>query len=1518
MKKKRSEKSKSLAFFNSDSLSSAIYKNPTLRKIKKQIRNYTKQWQSVFDNLPYPVFVTDKKYRIKFFNKACRKITRISGHRIENKFCWQVIYGDGKCKKHCPVVHVKKSKRRESVEAQIKNRFYWIRIDPFFDAHEKYAGAIFSFIDITERKQFESILNKSQERYRSLVKNINLGIYRSTPEGKFLEANPAMFTMFGFRSKKQFIRHSANDFYENLRDRRRFLRKIRKNGVVVAEELNLTKKNGKPIIISVYARAHYSKPNKVAWIDGVVEDITERKHIENKLAESENRFRRIVENSNDLIMLTSPDGVIDYLSPSSTKILGYTPQDLTGKIPKIFHKDDTEKIRKAISQAKRSKTGSNLEYRIITKRGKLKWVSHAWAPVEEKNKLQKVVSIISDITERKLTEIHEQEKINQMLRYQNALLQIAKMKSENFISAIQKTLEIDANTLNIERVSFWSVSEDISEIYCQDMYLRSKSKHEKGLILYAKNYPYYFKAIQEGRIIAVSDVYNDIKTFEFSNDYYKPNKISSMIDVPVWVHGKLVGIICHEHTGTLRRWSIEEQSFVTSVADTVSATFESYQRQIAQQLLKESEEKYRSLLQNLNVGVYRTNKDGRFLEVNSAFAKIFGYASPEAVKKQTVQDFYFDASQRPVIIEQLQKDGFIKNFEVLAKHEDGTPFHASMSVQCHYDKNGNIDWFDGVIEDVTERHKYENLLRRREAILEAITYASELFLASSDWKLTITEVLERLGKAAEVSRVYIFQKHLSAANRILVSQRYEWTAKNIIPQINNPQLQNFDALANDCHLINAIIEKGLPLIGITKEFPTGEQKIFSAQNILSIMVVPIYSGKSIWGFIGFDDCKEERQWSYVVTDALKIAANIIGAAILRQQIERELRENEYKYRTLVDISPFGIAVHDDNGKIIFVNPSAMQMLGATSPDQLIGQSVIKFIHPDYQQAIKPRIQKLFKTQKVLHVIEEKYVRLDGTVIDVEVYGKSFIYNNKPAIMVIANDITERNRINTLIKESEEKYRSLVKNINVGIYRSTPAGKFIEVNPAFVRMFGYQSIPEIMEKPVIDLYVNPADRKIYLNKMKKYGNVKNFVTEQKKKNGSKIFVSLTAQAHYDGKGKIDWYDGIVEDITERKQAELLLKQSEECYRALFETANDGICIMSPEGRIISANKRLLDMAGMKKVQYGHHISEYNVFSPESLVLIEKNLKARLAGAEIEPYELVLHPKKGEIKNVEITANMLRDAENKVIGEVVFIRDITRQKKAERTILQAKESAETANKAKTAFLHNMSHELRSPMTSILGFTNLLLDSAQSSENKEQLEIIKNSSNYLLKLINDLLDLSRIEAGKITVENKETNIIDSFNKIYQRYRAVAKNKNIKLNLIIDKNLPQYIIADRTKIEQIINNLLDNSFKFTEKGTVEIYAGLKYDNQTKSSFLSFYIKDTGIGIKSDQIKRIFEKFEQSELYITKKYSGAGLGLTIIKQLVDLLKGTVSVTSQLSKGTKFTIQIPVDIIKKNKIASHK
>jgi signal transduction histidine kinase len=237
-------------------------------------------------------------------------------------------------------------------------------------------------------------------------------------------------------------------------------------------------------------------------------------------------------------------------------------------------------------------------------------------------------------------------------------------------------------------------------------------------------------------------------------------------------------------------------------------------------------------------------------------------------------------------------------------------------------------------------------------------------------------------------------------------------------------------------------------------------------------------------------------------------------------------------------------------------------------------------------------------------------------------------------------------------------------------------------------------------------------------------------------------------------------------------------------------------------------------------------------------------------------------------------------------------------------EAKEKAEESTKLKEAFLANMSHEIRTPMNAIIGFSDILSKRKLGDQEKEYVKTIKLAGGNLLTIINDILDISKIEAGMMTFEEHAFSVKEIFKSLEEILAGKAKEKNLELSFICDKNIPERLLGDTTRLTQIIINLTDNAIKFTEKGTVQVNVKV-LRNEKENTFLEFSIKDTGIGIPPDKLEQIFERFRQAESHTTRKYGGTGLGLSIAKQLVELQGGTMSVKSEFRVGSVFTFCIP-------------
>ena len=428
--------------------------------------------------------------------------------------------------------------------------------------------------------------------------------------------------------------------------------------------------------------------------------------------------------------------------------------------------------------------------------------------------------------------------------------------------------------------------------------------------------------------------------------------------------------------------------------------------------------------------------------------------------------------------------------------------------------------------------------------------------------------------------------------------------------------------------------------------------------------------------------------------------------------------------------------------------------------------------------------------------------------------------------------------------------------------------------------------------------------------------RHFDTMRQRKDGSMVAVSVTISPIKDAAGKVTGASKVSRDITERRQAEEAQRVSELRYRALFDYAPDGIVILNPGNFYIDANASICRMLGYTREEIiGQHVSK--IVSGEEIQNIEPAMREIRANAD-HHREWQFRRKDGSTVAVEGIATLMPDGN--VIG---MIRDITERnltrdalreshenlehKVSERTaqLQQAKENAESAARVKSEFLASMSHELRTPLNGIIGFSEFLVDGKPGPLNPKQQEFlgdILNSGRHLLQLINDVLDLAKVEAGRIEFNPELFPLGKAVQEACAVAGPIAQNKHIQVDVTIAPELTE-VTLDQIKFKQVVFNLLSNALKFTDpSGRVEIECAVKNANQ-----FTLAVKDSGIGIKAEDLKRLFKEFEQIDSGTGRRYEGTGLGLALTRKLLELQGGGITVASERGKGSTFTATLPMN-----------
>ena len=772
------------------------------------------------------------------------------------------------------------------------------------------------------------------------------------------------------------------------------------------------------------------------------------------------------------------------------------------------------------------------------------------------------------------------------------------------------------------------------------------------------------------------------------------------------------------------------------------------------------------------------------------------------------------------------------------------------------------------------------LLRRRDNILKAVYLFTERFLRMPPSDSSIAPILEKLGHAAEVSRVYIFENHIKDDGSLFIGQHFKWNASGKGTQRTNPKPQAFPWIEAGFERWVERLRQHKLVYGHTSDFPEQERSFLAAQSIISIMIAPIFVGGNWWGIIGFDECRTKRKWSPVEIEALKTAANIIGAAIQRKQAEEALLDSEQKYRLVVENANEGIVITQDE-MLKLVNPQVTQLTGFPE-NELKTRTFLDYIHPDDKDMVIEHHRKRLTGEEIPEIYSFRLIDREGNIRWIQNNGVIVEWDGRPATLNFLLDITEHKEAEDALRKSEAQKKAILDATIDWIRHVDKDLRILWSNQTTLE--GLQLPPEkILGRCCYKLFFNretPCDNCPTLKAMKS-GKIEREIVRFDELLGKKgeFYWDYYSVPIRNKTGEINSFIQISRNITEQIQAEKALRESEGKYRQLFENESDAVMIFDADTLMFEdANQATLNLFGYSKKEFQSlRVEDISAEKNKTRISVDKVIKDQPDSNKV-PLRYFKR-KDGSIFPGEITAGkFVAEGRKKIIGAVRDISDRVQAEDKIHTLNQELIKAQENERNRIArYLHD---KVAQDLSTLKIGLETLFDNPQhisgelNGKMAELSKILQESISTVRDLSYDLRPPGMDQLGLVRTIFQYCDDFSEKNNLTVDFYT-AGMKDLKLDFDTEINLFRLI-------QEGLNNIKQHAQ--ATHVTIRLVAS--------SPNIILRIEDNGRGF--DVESRLARSLKEKRM-----------GLSSMEERVNLLGGTIKISSRPSKGTKIFIEVP-------------
>lgn len=940
----------------------------------------------------------------------------------------------------------------------------------------------------------------------------------------------------------------------------------------------------------------------------------------------------------------------------------------------------------------------------------------------------------------------------------------------------------------------------------------------------------------------------------------------------------------------------------------ITATIDNTERKLTEDAksreaaIIESERRLQASLKDASLLAITVNIHGVITFVNDALLEITGRKRKDLLDKNLFEVFVPEEEKgfwRYKFLQLIQNGSLAGNLEGEFKGKDGELINVRISSVILNNTTGKVYGVTIIIENITER------IRVRQALEKSNAQLKELF-----------------DNAHDLIQIFSVDGFIQFANEA-------WKTKTGYSEDELAGLNFFDMVHPDHR----------------KETMNHLRKIAQGENAHNFETVIISKeGKSIFlsGSINcsFENNKptEYRGILHDITDrrraekAQNLYYSIANLTIRSYDLQNLYYNIHQELKKVIEAKNFYISLYNSHNNYLVFPYLVDENYGpeANYTERKMGKGLTEY-------TMQKQKAQVFYEEDIISLAEKKKLDISGPVpkiwlgvplrlenriigvISVQSYSDRTVYNDKD--LELLDFISGQTALAIERKQNEEKIKNQAARLNAIFETSTHL--IWSVN----RSFEFTSFNQNYSNAIFNQYgvrprlnntsnisqeylISKIYNKMWASRYKKAfnGAPQQFETKIKDENNKFTWKQIFLNPIFNSDGSIEEVSGIAHDITENKQSELAVQESEEKFRDIFESFQDIYFRCNLDGELLMISPSVRELIGYEPHEVlNKNITDYYLYTSKTKDLIRQLVKKK----SVRNFEASLISKDGSLLQCICNIRLIINKKKKLMHIEGVARDITKLKKTNQELIHAKEVAEKSLRVKEQFLANMSHEIRTPMNGVIGMIDLLGETQLSKEQSEYIKTIKKSSETLLNILNDILDLSKIEAGKMKLRKSRISLRNMLEKHHALFSQQAHVKDISLKYHVQKDVPDHIIVDETRLLQVLSNLTSNAIKFTNGGGT-VYVGIKRKEKWANKHLiKVDVKDSGIGISQEDLQHLFSSFNQIDNSSTKVYGGTGLGLAISKELCHMMNGEIGVNSTIGLGSTFWFTFEAEVVDK-------